>query len=510
MAPRDGKSSRGLPQEVGSLKRGSVSNTRPATTASERIGFVTGKLAAPALEQTLEMLAPEVGFEYEVVRLNIAVAALMTTEWIARRLDASSVRAARVGRWILPGYVRGALEPLEKATGARFERGPRDLRVLPEYFGRESTRSDDYGEFDVEIIAEINHVPQLPPKQILGEARRLAKQGADIIDLGCDPGGPFTEIGDRVALLKAAGLRVSVDSLDPREIRPAVAAGAELVLSVNSTNLDVAKNLGCEVVVIPDQPSSLQGLAKSIEQLRRWQVPYRIDPVIEPIGFGFARSLGRYLTVRDQFPDDEIMMGIGNLTELTDADSAPINVMLLGFCQEIGIRSVLTTQVIHWARSSVEEVDLARRLVHFAVSRRALPKHLEPELHVLRDPALHEYGEAAFEKLAADIKDRNFRLFAERGEIHVVSTGLHLKGADPFDLFEAMKVTDPQHAFYLGYEMSKAVTALTLGKVYTQDEALRWGFLTREEESYVDKLRRRGSIEAKSGDEDGNGNGNDE
>ena len=37
---------------------------------------------------------------------------------------------------------------------------------------------------------------------------------------------------------------------------------------------------------------------------------------------------------------------------------------------------------------------------------------------------------------------------------------------------------DPSHAFYLGYELAKAVTALTLGKNYVQDQALRWGFLT--------------------------------
>ena len=48
--------------------------------------------------------------------------------------------------------------------------------------------------------------------------------------------------------------------------------------------------------------------------------------------------------------------------------------------------------------------------------------------------------------------------------------------------------TDPKfdsaHAFYLGYEFSKAVTALTLGKSYTQDQALRWGFLTVPEVSH--------------------------
>ena len=68
----------------------------------------------------------------------------------------------------------------------------------------------------------------------------------------------------------------------------------------------------------------------------------------------------RLADIRRRYPDAELLMGIGNLTELTDADSAGINTLLLGFCQEVGIRSVLTTQVINWARTSVRECDLAR------------------------------------------------------------------------------------------------------------------------------------------------------
>ena len=60
--------------------------------------------------------------------------------------------------------------------------------------------------------------------------------------------------------------------------------------------------------------------------------------------------------------------------------------------------------------------------------------------------------------------------------------------ADPFALFAQLAVADPKldasHAFYLGYEFAKAVTALTLGKSYTQDQALRWGFLTVPETSH--------------------------
>jgi hypothetical protein len=38
--------------------------------------------------------------------------------------------------------------------------------------------------------------------------------------------------------------------------------------------------------------------------------------------------------------------------------------------------------------------------------------------------------------------------------------------------------------------MAKAMTALTLGKNYTQDQALRWGFLTVPEESHRDRKTR--------------------
>ncbi len=43
---------------------------------------------------------------------------------------------------------------------------------------------------------------------------------------------------------------------------------------------------------------------------------------------------------------------------------------------------------------------------------------------------------------------------------------------------------DASHAFYLGFEFSKAATALTLGKQYEQDVALNWGFLTQTERSH--------------------------
>ena len=159
--------------------------------------------------------------------------------------------------------------------------------------------------------------------------------------------------------------------------------------------------------------------------------------------------------------------------------------MLAGFCQEAGIRSVLTTEVINWARSAVREFDIARRLVYHSVTNRVLPKKVERGLVMLRDPKLHELGELALSELSSKITDRNYRVFAERGEVHVMNGTVHLHAADPFDLLAKLTAADPKldasHAFYLGYEMAKAVTALTLGKNYVQDQALNWGFLTRPE-----------------------------
>ena len=388
---------------------------------AEHIHFVTGRLAEHSLRSMIDSLAATLGFTYSIEVLPITVAALMTPDWIARRIHVPG----ETTRVLVPGYCSGDLEPIASVAGIPVERGPRDLRELPAFFGRAPIPAD-YGAYDIEIIAEINHCPRLSLAEILGEARKLKADGADVIDVGCDPDGPWSNVGETVRALVAEGFRVSIDSLDPREIEPAAKNGAELVLSVNSSNRESACDWGCEVVVVPDDPRSLIGLDDTVEYLAANNVRLRIDPVLEPIGFGFAQSLGRYLTVRDLYPDAEIMMGIGNLTELTDADSAAINTVLLGFCEELGIRSVLTTQVINWARTSVRECDLSRRLVYHSRQHRVLPKHLEPRLVMLRDSAVVESSRDELDRLANEIKDNNYRIVTADGKVHVVGRGLHL------------------------------------------------------------------------------------
>jgi dihydropteroate synthase len=442
--------------------------------------FVTGKLAEAALRRVLVDLAPRAGFDYSVAVLPITVASLATTPWIARHLSVPP----GIDRLLLPGLCAGELTGLFPLPA---ERGPPDLRDLPEFFGKQEEPTPGDGGHALEILAEINHVPRLSLGAILEQARAYRAAGADVIDLGCDPGGEWADSREVVRALRGEGFRISIDSFNPAEVEAAVAGGAELVLSVNAGNREMARGWGCEVVALPDEVATLGGLAETVACLREARVPFRIDPVLDPIGFGFAQSLGRYREVRRRYPEEEMLMGVGNLTELTDVDSAGVNVLLAGFCQEVGIRSVLTTEVINWCRSAVRELDLARRLVHRACANHVLPKHLEPRLVMLRDPKLRDYGAETLAELAAQIKDRNFRLFAERGLLHVINGRMALQGTDPFALFREMQhreTIDPAHAFYLGYEMAKAVTALTLGKNYVQDQALDWGFLTVPEQAH--------------------------
>ena len=439
--------------------------------------FVTGKLAEPSLRRLLADLGPRIGIDYEIAVLNISVAALMTPAWVARHLRVPE----GIDVVMLPGYCSGDLTPVASLSSARPVLGPKDLRDLPEHFGRKPR--SDYGKFDIEILAEINNCPRLRLAEVLTKARQYRDAGADIIDLGCTPGEVWTGVGDAVRALRQEGMRVSIDSYDPREIAPAVAAGAELVLSVNSSNVDAAGDWGCEVVAIPDEPATLRGLDAVVERLAAKNVRFRIDPIVEPIGFGFAASLGRYLEVRRRYPQADMLMGVGNLTELTDVDSAGVNVLLAGFCQETGIRSVLTTEVINWCRSSIRELDLARRLVYFACRNRVPPKHVETGLVMLRDPKLRRHSREELAELAGIIRDKNFRIFTGDEQIHVINQQVHLEGIDPFSLFQQMTEGEdisPSHAFYLGYEMAKAVIALTLGKDYTQDQELRWGLIEAE------------------------------
>lgn len=432
--------------------------------------FVTGRLAADALVATLE--AAELEFDYEVVVLRSSVASLMRTEWIARRLG----DARGCARVMIPGLCRGELGRLEEAVGVPVVKGPKDLKDLPGYFGRPRVLKG-YGEYKVRILAEIVEAWQLPLDDILATAAYYRASGADVIDLGCPPMEPFPGVGGVVRELKSRGYAVSVDTFDVPTILEADAAGVDLLLSVNSVNMDLVPELSCKVVVIPDFGEGLDSLERNLERVAATDARYVLDPILDPLGFGLTASVERYAETRRRHPQAEMLMGVGNLSELTDVDSTGVNAVMAGIVTELDIDYVLTTEVISWARGSVRELDLARRLMYYARRSGVPPKSIDDRLVVLKDPPFDVYAEAELRDMQHKVKDRNLRIFADREAVYVFSRDLFLKGTDPGELFARLTDVDPGHAFYLGRELERAALAVRLGKRYTQESPLRWGYL---------------------------------
>ena len=67
--------------------------------------------------------------------------------------------------------------------------------------------------------------------------------------------------------------------------------------------------------------------------------------MLDPIHFGFTDSIVRYHELRRRLPEARIMMGVGNLTELTEADTTGINALLFGIVSELRVSAVLATEV---------------------------------------------------------------------------------------------------------------------------------------------------------------------
>jgi dihydropteroate synthase-like protein len=235
-------------------------------------------------------------------------------------------------------------------------------------------------------------------------------------------------------------------------------------------------------VAVPDLGGTIDTLVPTVERLEAWGVPYLIDPILEPIGMGFMASLERYADVRRRWPAAEMLMGIGNLTELTAADSTGVNAVLVAICQELGVRAVLTTEVIPWARGAVREVDVARRLMHHAVTKRTIPKGVDDRLVTVKDPSVLTYSEPELRALQAAITDPNYRIFADRDGITVFNSERFVRGTDIQSIFAQLGVEEPNHAFYLGKELAKASLAVALGKTYRQEGQLSWGYLTPPDE----------------------------
>jgi dihydropteroate synthase-like protein len=449
--------------------------------------FLTGHLALPRLEKTLAGMG-KVDFSWSIVDIGVKVAALMTEAIIARRLS----RPVDADRVVVPGRCRADLARLSADFGVPFERGPDEVKDLPAYFGKGGA-AVDLSRYDIRIFAEIVDASALDVAAIVRRATAMRQAGADVIDLGCLPDTPFPHLEDAVGALKSQGHAVSVDSADIDELRRGGKAGADVLLSLTEHTLDLARESGAMPVLVPANHGDMSSLMRAAEAAEKAGIPALLDPVLDPIHFGFMSSLCRYAEVRRLLPQAEILMGTGNLTELTDADSGGVTAMLLGICSELAIRNVLVVQVSPHTRRTLQEHDAARRVMFAARAEASLPKGYGSALLQLHDKKPFPSAPGEIAELAASVRDANFRIETAEDGIHVYNRDGHHSAQDALSLFPRLGIErDGAHAFYLGTELIKAELAWRLGKRYAQDEPLDWGVAVDRAGEDLTRLREAG------------------
>ena len=463
---------------------------------TQKLLFLTGKLAEKSLHKVLtEVQAnPKTPpFKYRVEQIGVSVAALMTPGLIARRLK----QAGDVDKIILPGLCQGDLSVLEAQYGVPVERGPEDLKDLPQYFGHAGTQAD-LSQYSVQIFAEIVDAPYLSVEGVVKKAQQFIAQGANVIDLGCLPGVPFPHLADATKSLKQLGIKVSVDSLNTDDLLAAGRAGADYLLSLTEKTLWIANEVASTPILIPAKPHSLPSLYRAIELCIKAGKPFIADPILDPINFGLTEAIVRYQKLRKKYPDIQIMMGIGNLTELTDADTTGINAMLFGMIAELEINAVLATSVSPHAVNAIAEADIARRVMFAARQDDRLPRGYSNGLLGLHDRRPFTYSADEIEEIASQIKDPSFRIQVSEQGLHVYNRDGLFESTDPFALYPNLKVDDDaSHAFYLGVELARAQIAWQLKKRYVQDQELDWGVASQPADTAAKSSHREASLKEK-------------
>jgi len=521
-----------------------------------RVLLITGQLA----RKDVERYARESQVEFEVRALPVAVAALLTPRLIASHLQGKNLASFDIV--LTPGLVRGDLSTVEDDLGVPIYKGPRHaadlpfvLRMLPEaklsktipasdvlraqlrqnalkeiedtegrreellekpwdlLLGRGGSSIAIGRDFPARVIAEILDAPLLSDEELRRQALYYAGQGADIIDVGMVAGEVRTTDAERAVRVvkEAVRLPVSIDSLNPDEIEAAISAGADLVLSLDGSNVDSLPHPNPDVgfVVIPtsreerayplEAEERVERLQENIERARRRGVRRIIgDLILDPVGApGVLEALVAYRLFRKKDPHTPLLLGAGNVTELMDADSPGVNALLAAVGSEVSASLILTTEGSQKTRGSVSELSKAAKMMFLAKRRRSPPKDLGLDLLVLKEKRLkeepyHPSVEEGVEILEAPPSDEfprdpagYFKVLIDRANARIAALHFRpgdaepdviLKGEDSENICRTMVerglVSKLDHASYMGRELQKAEVALKLDRSYVQDSSL--------------------------------------
>ena len=400
------------------------------------------------------------------------------------------------------------------------------------------------GDSRMKVCAEIVDATLLSEEEVQKRMQYFLESGADWIDIGVHVSAKEKDVERAVsAALKCdASVPISVDTLDPELLLAGVSAGADIVLSLNSENMHIVEKIAdagvSAAVVVPDfqalreeevgergreekgtrEARILNSLFANLRYAADAGIKNLIaDPVLNALGYGFTASLKNYILFRERDKKTPLFFGVGNVTELLDADSIGVNALLAGIASELNASVLFTPEHSDKCVGCVSELRRAAEMMLLAKKRKTTPKDLGIDLLVLKEKrrrrprilktAAEEAEKAEEANVVVAKESETWRpdpLGSFRIELCETPAGSRIlathssltkqakqtkEGKDGKERKEtkivgrnAKEVLDTilrlglvsslEHAAYLGRELAKAEIALSLKKSYEQDEPL--------------------------------------
>ncbi len=340
------------------------------------------------------------------------------------------------------------------------------------------------GGASMKVMAEVVDATRLSDMDLVRKIESYA--AADIIDLGVPLEASPEAVSHAVRVAKSVTAKpVSVDTLIPEYVEAGIEAGADLVLSLDSSNASIlgplAAKKGVAVVVIPDD-ETLDSLIRNVEAAKGYGVKNIIaDPVLSPAGHGMVNAVCRYRKFREWYPEMPVFFGAGNVTELIDADSIGVNALLASIAMEAGASVLFTTEASQKTVGSADELKKACMMMALAQRRHESPKDLGVDLLVIKEKRprkdVVEPSDLVLEAKKHPFKldpRGSFNIFIEDGKIYARNGDVTIVGTDSESILHTIidrgLVSMLDHAGYLQAELKKAELAIRFHRTYLQDD----------------------------------------
>lgn len=365
-------------------------------------------------------------------------------------------------------------------------------------------------DFPMRVLAEIANAPLLTKKELINKVKYFLDSGADMIDIGMIAGEDFSDkIPEMISIIRPIlrNKALSIDTLNPNEIKIAIEHGIDLVLSIDLGNneeiLPLLKKYKVPAVVLPTNfsknivPHTIEERVNSMDKLTNICINQNIeiiaDLILDPINS--SSIVDSIISCREYQKIHKLPMffGVGNVTELMDVDSTGVNGLLAGIAMELGASILFTPEESGKTQNSVYELAIASKMMFLAKNRGSIPKDLGLDLLLFKDKKKRQELTEKLNvplKLAEESKKfvldpaGSFKIKVEHKsklkDSKIIIThfkkntpDLAIEGKNTKEICDEIirrnLITHLEHATYLGWELQKAEIAMITGKDYVQD-----------------------------------------